>query len=92
MNIEDESHEVQHTGIFDENLDTLLNLFGSECERLNVNTAIAIVEDKNGKPQVFVRGHLYDVGAMSTRVISDIRNQLIKNLSLLVIIICHFIT
>lgn len=88
---DDNAPELQHTDIFDGDLDILLNLFGSECERLNINTAIAIVEDKKGKPQVFVRGHLYDVGAMSTRVISDIRNQLLKNLSFFVVIICYLI-
>lgn len=92
MSDETVPQDEQHTGIFDKDPDILLDQFGSECERVGVNTAIAIIEDnKTGKPRIFIRGHLYDVGAMTTKVLAEIRSELLKNLSLLIIVICNLI-
>jgi hypothetical protein len=82
----------QHIGIFDENPDSILDQFGINCERVGINTAIAICKDPDtGKPMVFIRGHLYDVGVLTTQVLSEIRKELVNNLSLLIIIICYLI-
>lgn len=84
----EESTVQQHTGIFDENHPDVLEVFGSMCEQVKINTSIAIIQDPtDGKPKVFIRGHLYDVGHLVTKVANQIKKELMQGLSLLVIII-----
>ena len=84
----EESTVQQHTGIFDENHPDVLEVFGHMCEQVNIDTSIAIIKDPvDGKPKVFIRGHLYDVGHLVTSVASQIKKELLQGLSLLVIVI-----
>lgn len=82
----------QHTGIFDENSPDVLEEFGHLCEQVGIDLAIAIIRDKNtGKPLVFVRGHLYDVGCLTSNVLQEIKTDLLRGLNLLVIVVCNFL-
>ena len=84
----EEPTDQQHTGIFDENHADVLEVFGSMCEQAGINTSIAIIKDPaDGKPKVFVRGHLYDVGHLATSVASQIRKELMQGLTLLIIVV-----
>ena len=87
-----ESSNEQHTDIFDKDHDHVLEEFGQLCEQVGIDTAIAIIKDKNtGKPIVFIRGHLYDAGCMTTKVLQEIKTDLLRGLNLLVIVVGHFL-
>ena len=79
--MKDENPDDQHTGIFAEDQINALDVFGKACEDEGLNTAIAIVEHPiTRKPIIFIRGHIYYIGLLTTRVANDIKNQLLKEL------------
>jgi hypothetical protein len=87
-----DSSVEQHTGIFDENNPDVLDEFGQLCEQVGINTAIAIIQDKDtGKPMVFVRGHLYDVGCLTSTVLQGIKADLMRGLNLLIVVVYSFL-
>ena len=83
INVNDGSQDDQHTGIFAEDQINALDVFGKACEDEGLNTAIAIIEHPTTRqPVIFIRGHIYDIGVLTSRVANDIKNQLFKELQI----------
>ena len=71
----------QHTDIFAADHISALEVFGKACDDEGLNTAIAIVKDPTtGKPVIFARGHVYDLGVLLNRVTKSIITDLINDL------------
>lgn len=77
--VEDQGDPRQ--AIFDERFAALTDGFGQACEQNNVGLAIAIaIHPDEAQPMVFIKGHPYDVAALTARVLKALRDDLCSEL------------
>ena len=70
--------------IFESQFHALTDGFGQACEDHKVEVAFAVaIHPDNPSPIVFAKGHPYDVAVLVTRVLNNIRSQMLQELDLL---------
>lgn len=68
--------------IFEPTYAQVMDEFGANCNALQLNTAVAIAVDAEGKPFVFCRGAKYNILKVMQKVYIEIRAQLMDELSI----------
>lgn len=67
--------------IFAEQSEAIMGRFAEACNQHKIETAIAVaILPGSIDPIVFYKGHLYDVGALITKIKNEIAAELISNL------------
>lgn len=70
--------------IFESQFHALTDGFGKACEAHKVELAFAIaVHPDNPTPIVFAKGHTYDVAVLVTKILNNIKSQMLQDLDLL---------
>lgn len=71
-------------GIFDDQLNELMNEFVRACEAKGIHLALVLAmppTTMKQKPIVFMRGHFYDVAAIMAEVLREIKSEIYATLT-----------
>ena len=80
---ENSSHESDQS-IFESQFHALTDGFGKACDDHKVQLAFAVaIHPDNPTPIIFAKGHTYDVAVLVTKILNDIKSQMLQDLDLL---------
>ncbi len=77
-----DGQEDHRQDIFAAQFQALMDGFGADCEKNNVDLAIAIAKHpERDEPLVFFRGHIADAAALAASVLRQIKQELFEQLN-----------
>lgn len=77
-----DGQEDHRQDIFDAQFQALMNRFGEDCEKNDVQLAIAIAKHPDlDEPIVFFRGHIVDAASLAAEVLRQIKGQIFEQLN-----------